>query len=55
MPIFFVEKTFNSFIAKTIWEKNECENATCTLYFEKKLTNNIYIYRYIIQPHIYYR
>jgi hypothetical protein len=36
-------KAFNSFMAKTIWKKNDLEGDTCTKIFDKRLPNNIYI------------
>jgi hypothetical protein len=39
-------KVFNSFMAKTIWKKNDLEAGTCTKIFGKRLINNIDIDRY---------
>jgi hypothetical protein len=39
-------KAFNSFMAKTIWKKNDLEADTCTKIFGKRLLNNIDIDRY---------
>jgi hypothetical protein len=39
-------KVFNSFMAKTIWKKNDLEADTCTKIFGKRLLNNIDIDRY---------
>jgi hypothetical protein len=36
-------KAFNSFMAKTIWKKNDLEADMCTKIFEKNLSNNILI------------